>query len=108
MAECEEYQDEYAFVVSQDDDSSSFRWFFYSGALKHMTHKKQWFVSFVENQSRSKTIVVAHGKVYDVEGRGDVQIKLENGKKITFSNVLTIPSLSKNLLFINEITIHNP
>ena len=104
MVECEEEEEEFAFVVSQDNGNSSLRWFFDSRASKHMTHKKQWFVNFVEDKSRTEIVMVADGRVYCVEGRGDVQIKLKNGKKCTFSNVLYIPGLNKNLLSINMIT----
>ena len=108
VAECEEEEEEFAFVMSQDNGTSSLKWFFDLEALKHMTHRKQWFVNFVEDKSRIETVMVADGKVYCVEGRGDVQIKLENGKKCTFSNVLYIPGLNKNLLSINMITKQNP
>ena len=52
--------------------------------------------------------MVADGRVYYVKGRGDIQIKLENGKKFMFSNVLYILGLNKNLLSINMITKQNP
>lgn len=41
---------------------------------------------------------------YAVEGIGDVRIKLNNAKTIIVSNVLYVPSLSKNLLSIIQLT----
>ena len=66
-------------------------WFLDFGALKHMTIKKDWFITFIEAKSKIETTVFGFGWVHFVENCGDVQMKLLDVKKCTFENVHYIP-----------------
>lgn len=76
-------------------------WYFDLGVSNHidMTNRKNWFVSFAEDRSRTKTIVLGGGKIHVVEGHGGCTAKLSSGMKSIFENVFYISGLNKNLFF---------
>jgi len=59
--------------------------------LQHMTNREDWCVSSTEARSRTKTFVIGNRRSNVVEGHGNVQLKLANGKKFIFRNVIYIP-----------------
>jgi hypothetical protein len=91
----------YSFVASQTKYKLN-AWYFDFGALKHMNNTFDWFLEFVEDNSRSDSIILGDNKVHHVEGSGKVHIE-SGAKTFMFKNVLDIQGLKMNLLSVSEI-----
>ena len=92
---CQESRSGYALNVSSS--SHSHEWLFDSGASYHIAKKKAMFSSL--NDCNTKNIYVGDDGSLSVVGTGIVHI--DNGQ---FSDVLCVPTLSCNLLFVYQIT----
>ena len=77
------------------DDS----WIIDFGATDHLTSKSQLFNTYTPNPSNKK-IVVVNGSLATVAGFGDIYITLT----LILKNVLHVPKLSVNLVFIQNVT----
>ena len=71
-----------------------------SGATDHMTHSSNLFSIYSPCPSNKK-IATADGSLTTVAGIGDVKMN----PSLTFKNVLHIPRLSTNLIFIQKLTL---
>jgi hypothetical protein len=66
-----------------------------SGASDHMVNDSSVFVSMVPSK---RVIVTANGGKVTAKGVGDVELMNSDGKKITLSDVLFVPTMIQNLL----------
>jgi hypothetical protein len=77
--------------------------YFSVGISQHMMNRKDWFVSFSEAKSTTKSFTLGKGWIHAVEQVGDVQLQLTSDKKLIFKNVLYVLGLSRNLFFVSWI-----
>jgi hypothetical protein len=77
-------------------------WYIDSGASYHMTRVRKHFSNFreeemtfdIEMQNKSKSTPV---------GRGIVTFQRESGKTFSFTDVLFIPGMTKNLISVSTL-----
>ncbi|KAH9291933.1 hypothetical protein KI387_042879, partial [Taxus chinensis] len=100
-----ESEDEYALMASCSDGGSPTRcWFFDSGASRHFTCQRDWYVTFHANSCSSDSVTLGDGRSHAVEGIGDVRIMLNNNTKLLVKSVRYVPNMNKNLLSISQLT----
>lgn len=90
---------DHALSASDEDDI----WYVDSGASSHMTGKKEFFDSLEESTYGSK-IYLGDDSGYEIKGYGVIPVKLPNGKISHLQNVLYVPGIKKNLIFVSMIT----
>ena len=74
-------------------------WLIDSGASKHVTGFKEFFVRLSEHESPHK-VKLGDDYQYPIKGSGESSYKLDSGKSLTMKEVLFVPGLKKNLLSI--------
>ena len=72
-------------------------WYIDSGASRHFTHRRDWFVEFTPY---SDSVIFGGGEEYNIVGKGNVQIQ-SGGRKLMFLNVCYVPGMKHNLLFVS-------
>ena len=77
-------------------------WILDSGASKHMTGFKESFVKLSKHESPHK-VKLRDDYQYPIKGSGESSYKLDSGKSLKMKNVLFVPGLKKNLLFISAL-----
>ena len=77
-------------------------WLIYSGASKHMIGFKESFVKLSEHESPHK-VKLGDDYQYPIKGSGESSYKLESGNSMTMKEVLFVPRLKKNLLYISTL-----
>ena len=50
-------------------------------------------------------VPVSNGEVVVAKVQGDIELKVKNGQKISLRDVLCIPSLHRNLIYTNKVTM---
>jgi hypothetical protein len=88
----------------ETDDSDA--WFVDSGALVHMTCNKNWYVNFKETQNGA-SIYLGDDCTHQIKGYGDIPVTLLNGIVRHIRNVVYVPRIKKNLIFVSTITDQN-
>ena len=110
-------QHEWAFSIhtiydpSKDDvclsvSDSTDDWYFDSGASKHITSCKNFFVTLEDACHKAGTVTCANNASYTIKGIGQVHITAVNGDVVTLNNVLYVPGIKKNLLSVSAIAMH--
>eukprot|EP00253_Pinus_taeda_P017030 PITA_17030 len=95
----------YAFVAKRSSDHvPSSTWYIDSGASRHFSHRRDWFIDF---SSFSDSILFGGGEEYTVVGRGTIQIQ-SGGRTLIFLNVYYVPGMEINLLSISQIMRNSP
>ncbi len=86
----------------ENSKNTSDIWYLNSGATKHVSRNKSSFkgLNFFVKIHNVKFI---GGQIHDVHEKGKIKISSNFSKIKIISNVFYVPSLSKNLLFINMI-----
>lgn len=100
----EEALGDFAFMASQNQSTKSTTWYFDSGASRHYTCHKDWYVNFIEDKSHSESVFLGDDWNYYIRGCGDVRVILNNSLSYTFKNVQYVLDMNKNILSIGEIT----
>lgn len=80
-------------------------WIIDSGASAHMSMNRNWFTD-IQKSSLKQNIVVANQERLQVEGHGNIILKISDGKNkidICAKEVLYVPGLSANLLSVSKI-----
>ncbi|KAH9641407.1 hypothetical protein HF086_011436 [Spodoptera exigua] len=72
------------------------KWYIDSGATKHMTSRRDWFVDLKPIDNK---VTVANGTKIDAEGIGKISINTENNVN-TINDVMYVPNLQINLLSV--------
>ena len=75
-------------------------WIIDSGATNHMSYKEEWFKNL--DKSLYTKVKIGNGAYMEVQGKGDVVFKTDQGTKI-IHNVLFVPSLCENLLSVGQM-----
>jgi hypothetical protein len=68
-----------------------------------MTSHSEWFVSYTKKFTKDE-VYLGDNSSHDIEGRGTIMITLHSGEARTIENVLHIPTLKNNLIFICRVT----
>jgi hypothetical protein len=90
----------YAFMAcTQVDQSKSFSWFVDSGASRHFTNQKYWFIDFTPSPSKD-SVIFGGGEEYNIVGKGNVQISF-GGKMLMFLNIHYVLGMELNLLSVS-------
>ena len=77
-------------------------WLIDSGASKHMMRLKESFVKLSEHESPHK-VKLGDDYQYPIKGSGESSYKLDSGKSMKMKDVLFVPGLKKNLLYISAL-----
>jgi hypothetical protein len=75
-------------------------WLIDSGASRHMTGDRVNLSSMKEKETSHK-VELGDKNSYAVKGIGKASIKMESGNNVHLSNVLYVPGLKKNLVYIS-------
>ena len=79
------------------DHVPSSAWYIDSGASRHFSHRRDWFIDF---SHFNDSVVFGGGEKYNVAGRGTVQI--QSGRRtLIFLNVYYVPGMEINLLSVS-------
>ncbi|KAH9298713.1 hypothetical protein KI387_014046, partial [Taxus chinensis] len=71
-------------------------WYVDSGATRHMTGHRDWFISMRDTPSKNH-VSLGDDSSYTVQGIGNISLPL-GSRKCKLSDVLYVPGLTKNLL----------
>ena len=97
----DDLDEEYVLISTLTDTISHGRndWLLDSGSSKHMTGYKQSFINMSENESPHK-VKLGGDYQYHIKGSGEASYKLESRKYLKMKDVLYVPELKKNILYI--------
>ena len=84
-------KDDVCLSVSDSTDD----WYFDSGASKHITSCKNFFVTLEDACHKAGTVTCANNASYTIKGIGQVHITAVNGDVVTLNNVLYVPGIKK-------------
>jgi len=93
-------------VVLSTETNDVNAWFVDSGASIHMTCNKKWYVNFKETHNGAH-IYLGNDNLYQIKGYGDIPVTLSNGTIRHIHNVVYVPGINKNMIFVSIITDEN-
>ncbi|GKE16581.1 hypothetical protein Tco_1424158 [Tanacetum coccineum] len=88
---------EYAGVIESFLTTNVVDWWFDTGATKHICNLRRMFVSY-QKVNELEPLFTRNGNASEIEGKGNVILKLNSGKDLVLSNVLHVPNITKNLI----------
>lgn len=68
-----------------------------------MTRNKNWFIKL--DESVKKGIKYVDGRHVTWDGKGDIFVVKNDGRKASITNVLYIPPMTRNLIIIGQIIV---
>ena len=80
-------------------------WLVDSGASKHMTQYKKYFINLSKHVSPHK-VKLGDYYQYPIKGSGESSFRLDSGKSMKIKDVICIPILNKNILSIKDCIFH--
>ena len=83
------------------------KWYVGSAATKHITNRREWFITFNSIDEGVWLVIVADNKTIWFKGRGVIKIiRHVNGHQLTsiLRNVMYIPDLARNLLSVGTVS----
>ena len=89
-----------ALSVDNDDKNA---WFIDSGASLHMSCNKEWFDEYHENIDGTY-VCLGDNRSLKVQGYGVIGVNLPNGQEKQIHNVMYVPDIKKNLIYVSTIT----
>ena len=88
-----------ALSVENDDKNA---WFIDSGASLHMSCNKEWFDEYHENIDGTY-VFLRDNRSLKVQGYGVIGVNLPNGQEKQIHNVMYVPDIKKNLIYVSTI-----
>jgi hypothetical protein len=85
-------------LVSPREDT----WLIDSGASKHMIGQRDILSRLTENNFPQK-VTLGHDYQYPIKGVGESNYKLDSGTPMKMKDVLYVPSLTNNLIYISAL-----
>ena len=83
------------------NDAGGGVWYIDSGCSNHMSSAKSMFREL--NESLKSKVRLGDGKQLEVEGRGTIAIKTEQGNTKLLYDVQYVPNLAHNLLSVGQL-----
>ncbi|MCO5556563.1 hypothetical protein L7F22_010113 [Adiantum nelumboides] len=77
-------------------------WYFDSGASRHITSRKDLFSS-LDAAPTGKKVTCANNASYPIKGVGKILITISDGSDLCLPDVLYVPGIKKNLLFVSSL-----
>ena len=71
-----------------------------------MTCNKKWYINFKEKQNGAN-IYLGDDRAHQIKGYRDIPVTLPNGIVHHICNVVYVPGIKKNLIFVSTITDKN-
>jgi hypothetical protein len=99
---CKRFEEDFCLVACMSSLATLSLWYVGSGASCHMTGHKEFFSSLQEG-GMNLHIELGNDVCYETQGTGTVRFQREYGKSLHFSDVLYVPSLTKNLISISTL-----
>ena len=97
-------EDEFALIACMVSSTSQCVWYIDSGASFHMTGVREYFSSYKEDNYKEEdtNFQISMGNLSKLNpvGKGTVQFQRENGKIIPLHDVLHVPGLGMNLIYV--------
>jgi hypothetical protein len=81
-------------------------WFIDSGASAHMSCNKEWIDQYHESTDETH-IYLGDNRSHKIQGYRVICVNLPNGQMKQIHNVLYVPGIKKNLIFVSTITDQN-
>ena len=85
-------------ATTQVDQSMSSSWYIDSGASRHFTSRKDWFIEYSNGLSKN-FVAFGGGEKFSILGTGNVQLSF-GGKMLMFLNVYYVPRMRLNLFSV--------
>eukprot|EP00253_Pinus_taeda_P029840 PITA_29840 len=82
------------------EEEESEIWFVDIGASSHMIGNRHWFENF-EETTCGANIYPGDDRGYEIKGYGDILMMLPNGNIRYIKNVMYVPRIKKNLIFVS-------
>ena len=92
-------------VLSAETDDEN-AWFIDFSASTHVSCVKEWFDEYHESTNETH-IYLGDNRSHKIQGYGVVCVNLPNGQMKRIHNVLYVPGIKKNLIFVLSITDQN-
>jgi hypothetical protein len=93
-----------AALSAETDDENA--WFIDSGASTHMSCHKEWYDEYYENIDGTH-IYLGDNRSHKVQGYGVISVNLPNGQLRQIHDVMYVPGIKKNLIYVSTITDNN-
>lgn len=90
-------------MADRDENVDANIWYVDLGTSTHMPRNKQWFEDFKEINDEAQ-IYLGDDRSHQIKGCGKICIILPNGNVKQIYNVMYVPSITKNLIFVSMIT----
>ena len=91
-------------ATTQANQSKSSAWYIDSGALRHFTNRKDWFIEYSPGLSKN-SVTVGGEEEFAIFGTGNMQLSY-GGKMLMFLNVYYVPGMKLNMLLVSQIMRH--
>ena len=86
---------------------STSAWWIDSGVTVYVANSLQGFHTTQRLEQGDRTVSVTDGKEADVQAIGDLKLELDDGFVLHLSNVLYVPSLRRNLIYVLRLDDEN-
>jgi hypothetical protein len=77
-------------------------WYVDSGASNHMTYHGEWFRD-VKNLEKPGYVEIGDDTAHPIAHIGNVPLAMQDGKIKYLFNVLHVPNITKNLVFVGQM-----
>ena len=84
------------------DAESKDVWYVDSGASNHMTYHQNWFTEMKE-PGKPGYVETEDDTMHPIEHVGNVPLSMEDGKGKYMADVLHVPTITKNLVFVGQM-----
>jgi len=89
-------------MASNSDDGRDKSWYMDSGASNHMTCHGEWFDKMLPRQTQGY-VVTGDDTQHVITHAGSVPLRMHDGRIKNMSDVLYVPSISKNLASVGQM-----
>ena len=96
------FDEEFCLIACMASTTRSNIWYIDSGASSHITGHKRFFVDLQEG-GIGIHVELGDDARYQAQGVGTVSFERESGKPLSFADVLYVPRLTKNLIYVSTL-----